>query len=117
MQGDRLGRFNLSIRGHGEAVSYTKSLGIPMMVLGGGGYTVKNVARCWAYETGESILGVSMETTLPLNDYFLFFSPDYQLVPPPPQVNGKSLFCVLLNAVFFRILSRITISRHTESLL
>ena len=22
------------------------------MVLGGGGYTIKNVARCWAYETG-----------------------------------------------------------------
>ncbi len=22
------------------------------MVLGGGGYTVRNVARCWAYETG-----------------------------------------------------------------
>jgi len=23
-----------------------------MIVLGGGGYNVKNVARCWAYETG-----------------------------------------------------------------
>ena len=26
--------------------------GIPIVVLGGGGYNVKNVARCWAYETG-----------------------------------------------------------------
>ncbi len=41
LQCDRLGRFNLSIKGHGEAVSFTKSFGIPMLVLGGGGYTVK----------------------------------------------------------------------------
>jgi len=25
--------------------------GIPLIVLGGGGYTVNNVSRCWAYET------------------------------------------------------------------
>lgn len=86
LQCDRLGRFNLSIRGHGEAVAYTKSFGIPLLVLGGGGYTVKNVARCWAFETGESLLGVQMDVTLPLNDYFQFFAPDYQLIPPPPQV-------------------------------
>ncbi len=84
LQCDRLGRFNLSIRGHGEAVSFTKSFGLPMLVLGGGGYTVRNVARCWAYETGEAILGTPMDATLPLNDYFQFFRPDFQLIPPPP---------------------------------
>ena len=84
LQCDRLGRFNLSIRGHGEAVSFTKSFGLPMLVLGGGGYTVRNVARCWAYETGEAVLGTAMDTTLPLNDYFQFFAPDFQLIPPPP---------------------------------
>jgi hypothetical protein len=25
--------------------------GKPMLVLGGGGYTIRNVARCWCYET------------------------------------------------------------------
>lgn len=30
---------------------FVKSLGIPMLVLGGGGYTLRNVARCWANET------------------------------------------------------------------
>ncbi len=84
LQCDRLGRFNLSINGHGEAVSFTKSFGIPMLVLGGGGYTVRNVARCWAYETGVSILGTAMDPVLPTNDYFQFFAPDYQLIPPPP---------------------------------
>lgn len=24
-----------------------------MLVLGGGGYTINNVARCWTYETGQ----------------------------------------------------------------
>ncbi len=48
---DRLGCFNLSIKGHGKCVDYVKKLGIPLMVLGGGGYTVRNVARCWTYET------------------------------------------------------------------
>lgn len=28
-----------------------RDFNIPMMVLGGGGYTVRNVARCWTYET------------------------------------------------------------------
>ena len=27
------------------------SFNVPMLVLGGGGYTVRNVARCWTYET------------------------------------------------------------------
>jgi hypothetical protein len=40
-----------SIKGHGACVEYVKGFGIPLMVLGGGGYTVRNVARCWTYET------------------------------------------------------------------
>jgi hypothetical protein len=54
------------------------------------GYTVRNVARCWAFETGESILGTTMDPVLPTNDYFQFFAPDYQLIPPPPVVPIES---------------------------
>lgn len=43
---DRLGCFNLSHKGHGEAVAFLKSFNVPMLVTGGGGYTKKNVARC-----------------------------------------------------------------------
>lgn len=46
---DALGKFNLSIRGHGHCVKKMMSYGIPLMLLGGGGYIVQNVARCWAY--------------------------------------------------------------------
>lgn len=49
---DKLGHLNLTIRGHAEAVNYMKSFGVPMILLGGGGYTIENVSRCWAYETG-----------------------------------------------------------------
>lgn len=42
---DRLGCFNLSMKGHGEAVEFMKSFNVPMLVTGGGGYTKHNVAR------------------------------------------------------------------------
>lgn len=46
---DVLGRLNLSIRGHSSCVKKMMSFGVPLMMLGGGGYTVHNVARLWAY--------------------------------------------------------------------
>lgn len=52
ISGDRLGCFNLSVRGHGACVEYVKKFHLPMLVLGGGGYTLRNVARAWSYETG-----------------------------------------------------------------
>lgn len=46
---DKLGSLNLSIRGHGRCLNFMKSFNVPMILLGGGGYTIENVARCWAY--------------------------------------------------------------------
>jgi len=77
---DRLGVFNLSISGHGEAVNHMKSYGLPIMYLGGGGYTLRNVARCWTYET-SIIAGRKIANELPYNDYHGFFNPDYVLQP------------------------------------
>ena len=37
-------------------MKYVKSFGLPTLVLGGGGYTIRNVARCWTYETA-TLLG------------------------------------------------------------
>ncbi|CAG8521281.1 6114_t:CDS:10 [Diversispora eburnea] len=52
LAGDRLGCFNLSMKGHAACVDFVKDFNIPLMVVGGGGYTVRNVARAWTYETG-----------------------------------------------------------------
>ena len=55
LAGDRLGRFNVQVQGHGECVEYCKSLNIPLLLVGGGGYTPRNVARAWAHETSIAI--------------------------------------------------------------
>jgi len=47
-------------------------------VLGGGGYTVRNVARCWTYETSV-LLGVPIANDLPYNDFFEYYAPDFKL--------------------------------------
>lgn len=60
LAGDRLGCFNLSLKGHGDCVEYVKSFHLPMLVLGGGGYTIRNVARCWTHETAV-LVGAEIE--------------------------------------------------------
>ena len=58
-----------------------KSFGIPMLVLGGGGYTLRNVPRVWTYETAV-LLGTDIKDALPYNDYFEYYGPDYRLHMP-----------------------------------
>lgn len=55
MSGDKLGCFNLSISGHGKCVEYIKKTGIPLLLTGGGGYTLRNIPRCWTYETSLAL--------------------------------------------------------------
>ena len=69
LSGDKLGSLNLSMRGtrhlspppsglpnesigHANCVRFVKSFNKPLLMLGGGGYTMRNVSRAWAYETG-----------------------------------------------------------------
>lgn len=42
LSGDRLGALNLSMRGHANCVKFVKSFGVPTLLLGGGGYTMRN---------------------------------------------------------------------------
>ena len=69
LSGDRLGCFNLTIKGHAKCVEFVKSFNLPMLMLGGGGYTIQNVARCWTYETAVA-LDTEIPNELPYNDYF-----------------------------------------------
>jgi len=81
LAGDRLGCFNLSIEGHGKCVEFVKNFNVPLLVLGGGGYTIRNVARCWTHETSV-LLEKPVDTSLPYNDYFEYFGPDFSLNIP-----------------------------------
>ena len=66
LSGDRLGCFNLSVNGHADCLRFLRSFNVPLMVLGGGGYTIRNVARCWCYEVSISIsLSCPPHTTHP----------------------------------------------------
>ncbi|XP_064626135.1 histone deacetylase 3-like isoform X2 [Lineus longissimus] len=107
---DRLGCFNLSINGHGECVKFVKNLGLPTLILGGGGYTVKNVARCWTYET-SIIVDEDISNDLPYNEYLEFFAPDFSL---HPDLNAKQ--AENLNSKAYLDSIRQTIGEHLKCL-
>lgn len=98
LSGDRLGSFNLSMKGHAACVQFVKSFNLPLLLLGGGGYTVKSVSRTWAYETGLAAgmelgrgrsrrrpkFSIECKTNqsrldLPNNEYWEYYGPDYEL--------------------------------------
>jgi len=87
LTGDRLGCFNLTVKGHGKCVEFIKKYNLPFMMLGGGGYTIRNVSRCWTYETSVA-LGVEIANELPYNDYFEYFGPDFKLHISPSNMTN-----------------------------
>uniref|UniRef100_A0A3Q0RAM7 Histone deacetylase 2 n=1 Tax=Amphilophus citrinellus TaxID=61819 RepID=A0A3Q0RAM7_AMPCI len=89
LSGDRLGCFNLTIRGHAKCVEYIKSFNLPLLMLGGGGYTIRNVARCWTYETAVA-LDTDIPDELPYNDYFEYFGPDFKLHISPSNMTNQN---------------------------
>ena len=80
LAGDKLGCFNLTMQGHAYCVQYFRKANLPLILLGGGGYTVKNVARTWAYETACA-LGIeeTLDVNLPWTEFFDWFAPRYRL--------------------------------------
>jgi acetoin utilization deacetylase AcuC-like enzyme len=36
-------------------VKFVQSFNLPLLLLGGGGYTMRNVSRAWAFETGLAV--------------------------------------------------------------
>lgn len=89
LSGDKLGCFNLSMKGHANCVKFVKKFNLPTLVLGGGGYTMRNVARTWAYETGV-VVGQEMGPDMPYNDYYEYFGPDYKLDVRPSNMENMN---------------------------
>ncbi|KAL5527933.1 CLR6 [Sanghuangporus baumii] len=80
LAGDKLGCFNLTMEGHANCAQYIRKSGLPLILLGGGGYTVKNVCRTWAYETACALnIEDEIDRNLPWNAYFEWFGPRYRL--------------------------------------
>ena len=89
LSGDRLGCFNLSMKGHANCVNFVKAFNLPTLVLGGGGYTMRNVSRTWAYETG-CLVAEQMSANLPYNDYYEYYGPDYELDVRPSNMDNAN---------------------------
>lgn len=58
-------------------------------MVGGGGYTIRNVSRCWTYETAVA-LGSEIANELPYNDYFEYFGPDFKLHISPSNMTNTN---------------------------
>ena len=89
LSGDRLGCFNLSMSGHANCVEFVKSFDLPTLILGGGGYTMRNVARTWAYETGI-LVHKPIGPELPYNEYYEYYAPDYELDVRPSNMDNAN---------------------------
>eukprot|EP00172_Hildenbrandia_rubra_P001536 Plantae.Rhodophyta-Hildenbrandia_rubra.ctg20996.p1 GENE.Plantae.Rhodophyta-Hildenbrandia_rubra.ctg20996~~Plantae.Rhodophyta-Hildenbrandia_rubra.ctg20996.p1 ORF type:complete len:648 (+),score=110.16 Plantae.Rhodophyta-Hildenbrandia_rubra.ctg20996:133-1944(+) len=89
LAGDRLGCFNLSLRGHGQCVDFFKKYDVPLLLLGGGGYTIRNVSRCWAYETSR-VLNIDLPDQLPHHDNYEFHGPDFRLHIQPSNMENHN---------------------------
>lgn len=89
LSGDRLGCFNLTLEGHAQCVDFFKTYDVPLLLLGGGGYTIRNVARCWAYETSR-VVGVTLSDDLPYNENYEFYGPEFRLHILPSNMENHN---------------------------
>ncbi|KAG6881944.1 histone deacetylase (class I) Clr6 [Termitomyces sp. Mi166 len=100
LAGDRLGCFNITMEGHAHCVQFLWKYDIPLILLGGGGYTVKNVIRAWAYETACALeIEHDIDPNLPWNQYFEWFGPRYQLEVVSNNMEDLNVVDGLLNKV------------------
>lgn len=89
LAGDRLGPFNLQVQGHGKCVEFCKKLGLPLLLVGGGGYTPRNVARAWANETSISIgSDATLNPILPAHTPYRSHFRQTTLFPTPEELHS-----------------------------
>lgn len=101
------------MHGHANCVRFVKSFGLPTLVVGGGGYTMRNVSRTWTYETGilnNKIVGPE----IPYNDYYEYYGPDYRLeVRPSNMQNANSR--EYLNKILTQVLQNLSRTKFAPS--
>ncbi|KAK0448363.1 histone deacetylase [Desarmillaria tabescens] len=109
LSGDRLGCFNISMQGHANCVKFFRDRNIPLILLGGGGYTIKNVARTWTYETACA-LGIenTLGDFLPWHNHFECFGPRYRLEVATHNADDENLKDNYLDQVRTSVLEQIS---------
>lgn len=89
LSGDKLGCFNLSHIGHAKCIKFVQSFNIPMVLLGGGGYTIGNVSKAWTYDTSV-VLDVDISQDIPYNEYFDYYAPTYKIDVPTSNMTNQN---------------------------
>ena len=120
-------------------MDFVKTFNLPLLLLGGGGYTIRNVARCWTYETSKA-LSVDVAngewdrklynlysfcyyffSDLPYNDYFEYFGPDFKLHISPSNMSNQNtpeyldkIKSVVVNLLckFANVISAVMLDKH-----
>lgn len=89
LAGDKLGCFNLSHIGHSRCMKFVQSFNIPVVLLGGGGYTIGNVSKAWTYGTSV-VLDVDIPKEIPYNEYFDYYGPIYSIEVPVSNMKNQN---------------------------
>jgi len=89
--------------------------GAVVLQCGGGGYTIRNVACCWCYETSVA-LGIELDDKMPQHEYYEYFGPGYTLhVAPSNMENKNSRY--LLDEIRAKLLDNLSRLQHVPSVL
>lgn len=79
------------MKGHSDCVKFLRSKNIPLILLGGGGYTVRNVACSWTYETACAIgIENDLDLNIPYNEYLEWYGPRYKLEIRPSNITNDN---------------------------
>lgn len=79
---DPLGNFNMTVDGITRATKCVFDFNVPTLVLGGGGYKIPDVARCWTAVTAAA-LNAPLPADVPVHDYFPAYAPSYRMRVDP----------------------------------
>jgi len=103
--GDALGKLNLSGMCHAACVAHVRAKGLPLLVLGGGGYTIGNVARVWCHETAVLAgCDADVDDAIPDTPFDAYFPDRGQLIvrakkPQPAAEREHAAYAIDLAAV------------------
>ena len=91
-----------------------RDLGLPLLVLGGGGYTVRNVARAWTHETAV-LTRSELSPTVPDNEYLEYFAPNFDLLPELPSNFSNGNTREYLDSLVKQVQDMLKLTEHAPS--
>ncbi|KAG6918390.1 hypothetical protein DXG01_014791 [Tephrocybe rancida] len=91
LAGDPSGVGNWDLAGLGDAVTNVLGWGVPVMLLGGGGYNTPNAARAWASLTAIALGDpLPLDTHIPDHPGFPLYGPSFTLDVPAGTMQDKN---------------------------